>query len=250
MRTAAGKFIALMSLWFATIPVLAQSIAPGSYEREGGWGTFDVGRANSGGDQPFKIETVGATYHLCNVEGNLRDGRATVVDVPNTPPCIVNFKPFSGGIEIDTDGPQDACRAYCGMRAWFTGKFLQPAPGCSRDQRAQTKQTYKAAYDRRAYTDARSLLAPLLDHCKALLSVVDEGMIRNDLALTQHRLGDNASCRRTLDPLARFAHMSDAYVRERYPLSNVDEYTTLARATRFNFNLCGGPPPKPVAKKG
>ena len=86
------------------------------------------------------------------------------------------------------------------------------------------------------YGDTRRLLM-MSPH---MLELNDQAWIRNDLALTQLRLGDAAACRKTLEPLAQDASKSDASIREDYPGFEADAQIRLARATRTNLKLCQG----------
>ena len=70
--------------------------------------------------------------------------------------------------------------------------------------------------------------------------VFDEGWVQNDLALTQHRLNDNAACRATLNPLLELASKPDKVIEGDYPPSDAAAFLELAKATRYNMKLCGG----------
>ena len=71
--------------------------------------------------------------------------------------------------------------------------------------------------------------------------VFDEGWVQNDLALTQHRLNDNAACRATLDPLLELASKPDKVIEGDYPPSDAAAFLDIAKATRYNMKLCGVP---------
>ena len=63
--------------------------------------------------------------------------------------------------------------------------------------------------------------------------------MRNDLALTQFRLGDAAGCLRTLEPLAKDAAKSDAQIRdEMVAPTDVDNWLPVVKAARTNLKLC------------
>ena len=60
------------------------------------------------------------------------------------------------------------------------------------------------------------------------------------MALTQHRLSDNAACRATLDPLLGLASKPDKVIEGDYPPSDAAAFLDIAKATRYNMKLCGG----------
>ncbi len=155
-------------------------------------------------------------------------------------PCIVTFKPVRNGIVVQADNEQ-ACRAYCGARASFGGEYVRVPATCSRSEMAQTRQRFKAAFDGRRYREALNLLAPLFKNCNAQLTSFDKGWVSNDLALTQHRLGDNAACRSTLEPWTALAAKPDDIINTDYLPSEAASYLDIAKATRYNLRLCGSP---------
>ena len=62
--------------------------------------------------------------------------------------------------------------------------------------------------------------------------------MRNDLAITQYRLGDRAGCLKTLQPLAEDAAKTDAQLKDDFPPSDWDMFRRVVGATRANLKLC------------
>jgi len=125
------------------------------------------------------------------------------------------------------------------MRASFEGIYALAAPGCSRSAVTATRRTFQQLYDKRQFAEARAKLQPLLKDCVRTLGEVEDGRIRNDLAVTMHKLGELAACREVLAPLAEEAKLTDAQVRDNYPPSDADVRLPVVRATRTNLRLCG-----------
>ncbi len=217
----------------ASLPALSETMAPGEYITERGWGTLEVA-SQPGGTSTFKIISVGSNMHTCELGGEVIGGRASL-EAGEGEPCVVDFVSKPDGIEV---AGNDACRYFCGARASFEGLYLKPPPGCSGRAQAETRQRFKRLYDRQAYTHARATLEPLLVNCGRLLGWLDAGWIRNDLALTRHKLGDDSACRRTLQPLAADAAKSDEEIRGEYPPSDAEAYLPIVKATRTNLRLC------------
>jgi hypothetical protein len=220
--------------------------APGEYITEAGWGVLTITRSK---DQPahFSLEATGANAHSCTLDGDILEGRATLgVDppVPGEPrrDCVVLFHPNAEGIEVSSDERyediyDDPCRAFCGMRAYFAGEYLTPAPGCTGAERAATRERFQRLYDAKSYTEAEAVLEPLLERCGKTLGE-EKGWIANDLALTQYHLGRLADCRKTLAPLAGEAARSDVDLRGSLPPFDFEVHFPLIQATRHNLELC------------
>ncbi len=223
----------------AALAGVAQAQAPGRYVTERGWGNLVV-KPGKGGAMAFEINAIGGNMHICNLDGEIRGGRATLEGIDDRKPCIVTFKPGPQGVDVATV-TEDACRQYCGARAHFTGMYLRPAKGCAGNEVEATRAAFKRHYDAKRYADARALLEPVLDGCAKTLGWIDEAWIRNDVAITQYRLGDRAACVKTLDPLAGDAGKTDAQLKDDYPPSDYDMYRRVVGATRANLKLCKSP---------
>lgn len=227
-------------LWLtAASQVGAQPFAPkpGEYLAERGWGWLII-KPGRDGRPAFDLEALGSNMHRCSLNGTIDKGRAVLEGEEKDKPCLVNFSARGQDIEVKSNG---ACRMYCGMRAGFEGIYHLPSPGCERAQMRRTRDEFKKLYDRKAYAEARARLEPLLDACAKTLWFLDEGWIRNDLAITLHRLGDQAGCRRVLAKYVEEAALSDAEVERSYPPSDGEAYLPIIKAARTNLGFCRDP---------
>lgn len=223
----------------ASAGALAQ-IAPGEYVFEQGRGTL---RITPGGSNAFKfhITTVGGNFHICELDGMIRNNEARMEDSAHDKlPCIVTFTPQKNGIAVASKHER-ACSYYCGVRAHFDGFYTLPAAGCAPTQVRRTRDQFKSAYDRKRYAEALVLLKPVLEKCGSLLSEYDEGWVRNDLAITYYLAGDMGACRETLLRWVDLARTPDEQIKDGYPPSDAEEMLRLARATRANMRICGAP---------
>jgi hypothetical protein len=210
------------------------SLQPGEY-LDGKEGFLLIKPAKTGG-LPFEIQTVGPNRHVCEVQGVIgKDGRAVLKQDGET--CRVVFAPKADGVEVT---PNERCSGNCGVRASFDGMYYKPEAGCERAGVRKTRAEFKRLYDKKAYADARSVLEPVLTKCRKTLDSNTEDWIRNDLAIAFFRLGDSASCRKLLEPLAKDAAKPDAVLREDMLPSDAERYMPIARATRTNLKLCAG----------
>jgi hypothetical protein len=230
-----SKLVASLFL-LITIPASAQTLVAGEYVTDGGWGTLTLS-AGAKGATHFTIESVGANGHSCSLEGDVRNGKATLEGLDETEICEVTMIATSEGIEVQSN---DACRIYCGARAGVDGLYVRPAPECRSAAVASTRKKFKQLYDAKKFAEARGTLEPLLTKCESTLDWLTVGRIRNDLAVTLHKLRNFTACRAALDPLSDDAALSDAEIREKYPPSDADSVMPIVRATRTNLRLCGG----------
>ena len=237
----------LAIVWFATTATLiaiapsfaqkpAGTLSPGEYISDEGSGHLTLKPGKSGALN-FTISSTGSNGHACSLEGEVRNGRAQLEGVDDKKPCIVTMKLTPEGIDVK-GGPDDACLIHCGVRATFEMVYFQPLAACTRGAVAATRKAFKQRYDAKQFAEARALLEPMLKTCDRSLNWLEKGRVRNDLAVTLHKLGDTATCRTVLQPLAEDAKMTDAGVRENYPPSDADMYLPIVRATRTNLKLC------------
>ncbi len=232
--------IAMITAALLNMPANAQpstaTLKPGEYISEYGQGQL-VLKPSKNGALAFSIDSVGANGHTCSLEGELRGGRATLEGVQAKDPCIINMTATSAGIEIKSS-ESGSCRFYCGMRATFEATYFQPAPLCREKAVATTRTDFKRLYNAKKFAEARAMLEPLLRDCTRSLYWLDEGRIRNDLAVTLHKLGDLAGCRNVLKPLSDDARRSNAQLQESYPPTDLESVMPIVRATRTNLKLC------------
>lgn len=247
--------LSLPSLLFAALactalpckaPAADTPLPAGEYLAKGGWGTLIIQKARQG-EQVFSLESLGANGHSCSLGGSIRNGEANLHEDWQEGTCNVKFKLHDNSIEVSSE-LTESCRSYCGARAGFTGTYLKPAPGCSTLALRQTRNRFKKLYDSKDYASAERLLAPVLSDCKATLHWLDELATRNDLALTQAKLGEGKTCRSTLDPMAEDAQRYSGTQEDntaicdsgdRYlPPADCDGYLRQVRAAKTNLGWC------------
>lgn len=229
--------LALAALLLSPACVLAatDTLRPGEYITEGGWGVLTISTA--GGRTAFSIEAVGANGHTCSLDGEIRNLRARLDLDEEGKVCEVTFLPKAESIDVSSVDAE-LCRYFCGMRASFEGEYLRPGPGCGTKESSATRKQFKKLYDAKSYAEAAALLEPLLSRCSKTLDWLENGQVRNDLAITQYHLGRLADCRKTLEPLIEEASKTEGELRETYPPSDFESYLPIAKATLHNAKLC------------
>lgn len=216
---------------------IAMAIEPGEYTTEKSWGTLIIKREKTG-RLLFNIDSMGGNGHSCTLEGEIKQGKAILEADDPKQPCVVTFTQGKDGIKVDRS-PGMACQFYCGVRATFEGTYMKAPAACRPESVDKTRASARKAYDGKNYEVARNLLGSALKDCKTFLASLTEGWLRNDLAITQHKLKDLAGCRETLQPLAAEAALKDAQIREDYPPTDADVFLPMIKATRVNLKLCG-----------
>ena len=215
----------------------SSSLRAGDYVTEGAWGNLSL-RLGNDRSMLFTIEAVGGNMHVCSLEGEVVAGIATLEGTDDKTPCLVSFVQNGEGVNV-TARVADACRDYCGARAHFEGLYLRPSATCTKPTVAAARRSFKQLYDNRQYAEARAKLEPVLTLCSRTLHRAEEGRVRNDLAVTMHKLSDFSGCQLVLQPLAEDAKLTDAEFREGNPPSDADMMLPIVRAARTNLRLCG-----------
>jgi hypothetical protein len=187
------------------------------------------------GGTAFSLHTVGGNRHSCDAQGTIGANNVAILKPDPQTTCTLRFVPQPNGVQVEV---KDTCPAYCGARASLDGTYLKPDAGCDRAGVKKSRAEFKKLYDQRSYGEARKVLEPVVKRCQKFVEDRDDGWMRNDLALTLHKLGDAAECRKTLEPLAAMAAKSDSAVREDLPPNEADAMTSMIRATRTNLKLC------------
>jgi len=201
---------------------------PGTYESNNG----DLTVTADGGRTLFEINSVGGNGHTCGLQGEIRAGKAQLEGSDG--PCLVTFRPADHGIDVAAN---EACRYWCGARAMFEGKFLNPDAACASRARSKVRKAFQAAYDRKDYAAARATLDALLADCANEMPWMETLSLRNDLAITLYHLHDRAACLAALEPLAEDAAGSDDDLLSRGEVE-AEVMRPVVRAARTNLKLC------------
>ena len=185
----------------------------------------------------LSIETVGANCHSCSLDGTLSGRHGVVRDADAE--CRLTVAPdgaTSLTVTVDGEDADGACRAYCGARASFTGRYARaPAARIGR-QRSNRVEQSRRQYAAKDYDAARTTLQALLAECATFMDWLEADRVRNDLALAQFHLGAPELCLQTLgQTLAGRAHGEDDLA---LPPCDRDNDLPTARATWHNRALC------------
>lgn len=229
-------------MFLALIPTLASAqqapIKAGEYIAEGGSGYLSI-KQGPKGLLTFSIESIHVNGHMCSADGKIV-GQQAILDTEKSDKCIIKFTPKGADIDVSVNDEQ-ICHYFCGMRAnGFEGLYLKPPAGCSSKEVKTRRAEFKRLYDKKNYSKAQTLLSAVLNDCATILDSREMGWIRNDLALTYYKLNDRESCRKTLQPLAELATLSDKQLEEEYGIRPMDLASDLPmiKATRTNLKLC------------
>jgi len=227
--------LTLLSLFPLAAANTSPPLKPGSYIRQGGQGSLEL-TLDKSGKLAFDIETTGGNAHTCELSGAVM-GHEGKTGSDDGPACTVRFDVDASGNLTLTSVTDDACRAFCGARADFDGKYFLPAPACETKAVTATQSKFKKLYDQKKLADAIQVLEPVLKQCEQVIDRFQVIGIRNDLAITHHKLKDDAGCLQVLAPLRTWAQDTDPGAEPAFE----DILKPLVKATRFNFKTCGQP---------
>lgn len=224
------RFLFIFALLLDGGTVMAQNVNPpaGQYVFERGNGTLTVKP-----DGAFDLDTIGTNAHICELSGRITGGIAQLEGGA----CRVSFATRGDTVVIATNGA-DQCRDNCGARATFEGTYTRLSAACTNEAVKESRRRFKEQYDAKRYRTALETLSAVLATCENVLDWRTVGRIRNDVAVTQFNLGDKAGCLQTLQPLAKDAAMTDAEIKESFPPADAYDHIPIAKATRFNLELC------------
>ncbi len=208
----------------------------GEYVTAKGWGQL-IASQRAGEATSFNIQSV-TGENVCDLSGKVLNGNGVAVDYNGKASCAVRFVESGDAIDVSTSTPEE-CRHFCGVNGGFEGLYLKVKEGCRFEQIESARFDFKQLYDQKKYKTALSKLSPILEDCSSILELEEEGSIRNDIAIAQHKLGLNSSCLRTLDPYIVDASKEDDEVVGNWPPSVANRYLAIIKAARTNIHLCG-----------
>lgn len=213
----------------------AQSINPGSYLAEGGWGSLEI-KPGKAGKFPFVLDTLGSNFHMCNAEGEISGTQAVLPDGDaEGKHCVLQFSWKNGAVTVSTN---DQCRYYCGARASLDGEYFSAPSACTGNRPRTARKQFKALYDQKKYPQAAEKLQVVLQQCDKFLGKFEAGWLRNDLALAQFKMQLPEQCLQTLQPLREEAGKTDEQITEHYAPAEIETYLPIVKATRTNLKLC------------
>jgi len=220
------------------IHATAQNATPtsGEYQVDGGWGTLIV-KQDGAKPASFKISALGANGHTCGLEGAINNGVANIDTGEKGKACRVGFTVTAAGVDVKPL-TEEECRTFCGMRATFDGLYAKATPGCEDAARSKARNRFKQLYDAKQYQYARATLEPLLTQCAKSLHWIEDGNLRNDLAITQFHLRDYSGCIATLQQFK--GNDADQYLEglKSSEPSSAEAYAAILGPARHNLMLC------------
>lgn len=217
-------------LWLAACAMAATlqaGAAPVDYGTERGWGLLTLDRAA----RTFAISAVGANAHTCDVQGRLGGAK---LNEGSAEACRITFTEGRGGriAVAATPATEEACRQFCGMRAYFDGDYEPLPAACRPDALRQQHARGLADYRAKRFDAALQAWGAGLAACERLMDRFGVWGWRNDMAIAAHRLGRHADC----------IQWSQAVLDEAAPIdfapTDADTAAPLLKAARFNLGQC------------
>ena len=224
-------FYLVIILIGTSISYAGTTILPGVYETEGGWGTVTIK------NNQFKISTMGENGHTCNLAGKIIGTKGITTEEYSSDACKIIFEAQSSTIEIKID-TDDACRAYCGARADFTGKYYIPASECAIKSRKERRKDFLKFYTEKQYITAYEKLSTLNLECGNFFNWIEKDQIKNDLAVTLFHIENKNECLNVLKTTLGWEQKTVEDLQNYLPPTDYEIYLPVAKATWNNIKLC------------
>ena len=200
-------------------------------------GSLELRRQARGLDgAAFNINTVSERGNLCELSGTIRGQQAVLVD-SDQQRCVVNFTPTGKGIRVETK-TNEACSAYCGHNAYFTGHYLKVPAACLDAAKKRSQRRFDALYRSQKYSQAQAVLKTMWQQCQPTMHWLEEMRLRNDLAITYAHLGDADQCRKMLQPYRAEMLAADPQTERFVSYLFEDDYRVQLKNARFNWQKC------------
>ncbi len=212
-------------------------VEPGEYISKGGWGVLNV-KKSADGKLMFGIEAMGGNGHSCTLDGEIRQGVATLDAMEPGKPCVVKFSASPKGVEVTPTTEGMVCQYFCGMRASFDGMYFSVPSGCRTAEVKAARKRFSDAYTKKDYAAARSYLQPVAENCEEFVGIWQAFDIRNDYAVTLYHLKEKAACLKTLEPMVAIAKSTEQYIRDNHAPTDADNMLAVRRAAATNLALC------------
>lgn len=181
----------------------------------------------------FTIQSISFSGNICDLEGVFqRRGNRAVFD--DGQGCRVHFRFHSHGVQVAAD-ENDACRQYCGHNAVMSGDYRTLPAACTEAGLAGSERRFLAAYRTRRFAEAVRIKQQRLEQCEGFMWFFDRLSERSDLAIAHKNAGNQAACRRSLQP---FADEIEGRADFTAPAIWRSEYENALKAARFNWQLC------------
>jgi hypothetical protein len=221
-------------LFASFVNAQTNAIADGEYYAESGWGTMVVSSSKLG--QSFNINVLGTNFHSCTLDqGTLKGLRGEALDAGMESPCIIEFE--GSGTRFNAQ-PNQACSYYCGARASVGHIFIKPSASCTHEARKQRRADFLKSYKAKQFPQAYAQLSSMDKECGNLLHWMEHDDVRNDLAVTLHKLNRKADCLSVLKQTEAFPYSSEAEIKDNFAPGDAEAYLRIANATWTNRKLC------------
>ena len=212
----------------------------GEYITRGGHGVLEIKPVQASIPQSFEISTVGANGHICDVKGKIRNRQSRVsTHEDGSEICHIKFHQESNGaITVDAE-PNQACRNFCGMRAFFADTYLIPADGCSIDQLTTLNERAKSALKENQHAQTREITSQVLAQCEATLRWESSLELRLLLTHASVELGDSEKCREAMGEVIHAALVDPVAIEMPLPPAEHYFFTKLLEDIRPAAVRCG-----------
>lgn len=215
----------------------SSQVGVGTYVTEGGWGRLVIEESKAQGVPTFSLDTENVDSG-CALSGQLdKSGNGLVYEGATPSQCSLALKAEPGGLVVNTS-TKAQCQVYCGSNGSFEGSYKRVSSSCTADAIEKTRHDFKSLYDQKKYAEAKAALAPIYQDCVTTMGLAEEGVLRNDYALTLYKLKEKSECLSVLSKYKEDTARTDDQISDGMAPAVVDDYLAVIHAARTNIALC------------
>ncbi|MDO4693641.1 MAG: hypothetical protein Q4A62_03310 [Eikenella sp.] len=184
----------------------------------------------------FELDSVNRSGNVCKLNGHFQgQGRQHVYEDGRG--CRVVFAFHAQGVAVSIpEGSRPACRAYCGHNVRMEGNYQRLPSACRHSAEQQTAQRFQVAYLAGRFDEAIRLRNAWLQQCGRLVHALTQMRALNDLAAAYQKTGNQAACRRVLQPWQ--AEIEDVKDANRPGSVFREEYARELQTARRHWQSC------------
>lgn len=235
------SFLCCLVITALVLPAAARAddVPPGSYVTAGGWGRLTIAPAENN-KMPFTLLVVGGNAHTCDLKGSVDPETWIATSAADgAEPCNMTFHETQGSVKVDVK-TKEACRNYCGARAWVEGVYLPLAEQCDVRKAQDAIEAFGAVLpaDEAAFVEKNVM--PILNGCQQTLTEPVRLGLRQTVALAAFHAGDKVGCRSALSQEQNFMNKGVHDIAAEFagePV-NQDQYIRLSKSLRDTSALC------------
>jgi hypothetical protein len=194
----------------------------------------------------YKIKTIGKDQNGCELSGTINNFNSKIIfDQETKESCNIKFNISEDGTLILSNNDlkktnsfdtSNCVKMFCEENVSFEGEYIKTKNGCDQISIDKTREEFSKLYDDKDYEAASDKLSKILDNCE--LTLEDQFLNINDLALTQLKLKDRKECMDIYNPLMKYLTKSNEELLKDFGDKDYDNYIDYIKNSRYIYHSC------------